>query len=430
MKEYWDNMPVQINNLKEYNQILTHSELLIKINSMIDKSNIQLDYKVYKNNINNIYKEFTDFINSNYIISDTNSVIYSYDLIDYYCNNNSLLIEFYAKGTTKIIGYIVGKKQNLFIYNNYINTIEVNFLCIIPKLRNINMATYLINVLTRETVINYNIATAHYTVARNINSPHFSEKKYYHRLINIKTLQNAEFLNSKEDTEMCINIFNKFYYTNDFNKIHLLEYYNNNNIKNYDITVIKELYEMMICYYKKIFKIFHNISFNEFYNTFTNNSFYHFIIKKDNNIISYLCFFKLESINNLKNEKYVNGYLYNMFFNDMKNNDNNIVDTNDNNIVDTNDNNIVDTNDNNNIVDTNDNNIVDKINIDKIINSLELVNEYIYNNNIFDVVTILDIFDFDYNKINLICGSGLLRYYFFNTNISITNNNLNQLITI
>ena len=56
MKEYWDNMPVQINNLKEYNQILTHSELLIKINSMIDKSNIQLDYKVYKNNINNIYK--------------------------------------------------------------------------------------------------------------------------------------------------------------------------------------------------------------------------------------------------------------------------------------------------------------------------------------------------------------------------------------
>ena len=391
MENFWDNKPVSVDVLSSPKQILSRDELYDNTNKEIENSTIQLDYTVYcEQKTPNIidYQSITEFINKHYLNNDIQSTIYTIDLIKFY-SKDCLIIEFYPKGTKTIVGYVFGRKHKISIYNNIVNTLEVNFLCIIPKLRSINIATYIINIITRECVINYNIAIAEYTVNRKIKSPYFSEKYFYHNPINISKLYQLEFLDQRNNITLYIEKFNKFKYDINFKNSHTIQYINNGidyfTKKTIDSNIIKELYEKLINYNKKTYDIFEYIDYEYYSDTFKYNDFHHFIIRNINNeITNYILIYKLECYKKIKKIKFTNGYFYNMFFNKT----------------------------------------------DDIQNSIALINEFIYNYMIFDLITIIDIFNFDYKLINFLLGNDVLRYYYFNMNMSPIYNYKNNLITL
>jgi hypothetical protein len=394
-ESFWLNKPVTISNIAP-KHILEADKLLLKINKELESNRFQLDYTVIdstdltKDKITNI----VNFINKNYITSDDDSfkLVYTDELFSFYCYN-AIIIEFYPKGKNVTIGYVIGKKSNISLYHELFESSEVNFLCVIPNLRSLGISSYMINALTREIVIRYNINTAHYTISTKIKSPHFGEKKVYHRFINIPQLFKTEFVENV-DQKLLIKTYNTFGCSNKFKSTHSVKYINDKLIddKLIDDKLIDELYDNYIRYCKDTYDIYEKIEVGEFKRSFNNKMFHHFIIYKNKEIKGYVCLFRLDSFNNNTNYGQRSGFYYYMFFNDNYNDTDNYN--------------------------------------DNLINNLEFINDYIYNNNIFDVLTFSDIFDIDYNKLKCIRGSGILRYYFYNMTCSQIQNNKNGVITI
>jgi hypothetical protein len=391
---FWLNKPVTISksNSKPKN-ILESDELLFKINKELESNRFQLDYRVIDSNdlTKDKITSIVNFINKNYITSDDDSfkLIYTDELFSFYCYN-AIIIEFYPKGKNTTIGYVIGKKSNISLYHDLFESSEVNFLCVVPNLRSLGISSYMINALTREIVIRYNINTAHYTIATKIKSPYFGEKKFYHRFINISQLFKTEFVENV-DQNLLIKAYNTFGCSNKFKSTHSVKYINDELI---DDNLIHELYDNYIRYCKNTYHIYEQITVSEFKRSFNNKIFHHFIVYKNKEIKGYVCLFRLDSFNNNTKHGQRSGFYYYMFFNDNDNNNNN-------------------NNTQNNLI-----------------NNLEFINEYIYNNNIFDVLTFSDIFDIDYNKLKCIRGTGILRYYFYNLSCSQIQNTKNGVITI
>ena len=389
-------------------QILTNDEVVIKFTNENDNSKIKLDYHVYINTRTESiidYNSLLAFINKNYLVNPTNSIVYNIDLLKFYCKE-ALVIEFYPKGKKTIVGYIFGRKHKISYVNfnnkkihnlniddsnmvdsSIADAIEANFLCIVPSLRNLNIASFMINTLKIEMIKIYNIGIAHYTVdlSRDIHIPYFSQKNFFHRLININELKKCGFINSNIDVKKYKEKYNNFLNNN----IYHVEYFNNihNNMSqvSYDINI---LYNKMMEYNIKNYDIFEYISYDIFCDNFNNSIFHHFIIKnKENEIINYVCMFKLDNINSMNKSTYKNGMVYNMFFN-----------------------------------------------MGDIINSMEIIHKYIYDNNIFDVITMMDIYNKcdhkEYELMNYSRGSGNLGYYFFNIYNTMIENSRNSIVTI
>lgn len=374
---FWLNKPVEVSD-KNITNILSSQELLDKVNKEIEVNRFQLDYNVVKSEDLIDTSHLLDFINKNYVTSEdeTFKLVYTQDLLSFYLPN-SLIVEFYPKGSKTIIGYIIGKRSDICINGKVIETSEVNFLCVIPKLRSLGISSYMINVLTREIVMRYDINTAHYTISNKIKSPHFGEKLFYHRFINIPQLFKTNFVENV-DHNMLIQAYNNFSVSTNFASKHTIRYIHNEEI---EVSLLETLYNKYIDYCKHTYKIYEHVNLEEFKNTFTNKAFHHFLVYKKNDIVAYTCMFRLDSYNADVKETQRAGFYYYMFVNDT-------------------------------------------------INELEYIHQYIYNNQLFDVITFSDIFDIDYNKLRCIRGSGVLRYYFYNMICNPIKNSENGLITI
>jgi len=394
MENFWDNKPVNVittSPIKRNKQILPIEDAFININREIENSRVKLDYVVYNESTTEVpYENITNFINKNYIVNEYRNSIYTIELIKFY-SKDCLIIEFYPPNKKTAVGYVFGRRHKISIFDNIIDTLEVNFLCIIPSLRSMNLATYMINVISRECVINYNIPTAHYTVGKEIRSPFFSEKKIYRRFINILKLYDIKYINTAYNISLYMNKLTRFLYTKDFNNLHSMQYINNNvdffSKEKFDNNsdLIKELYDKLINYNKKTYDIFECITFENYIDTHNCKDFHHFIIRNnDNKILNYFLILNIETHNKTYKRNYTNGYFYNMFFNSA----------------------------------------------DDIINSIELVNEFIYSYKLFDMTTIIDIFDIDYRLLNIYETDETLKYYFFNMMITPIMNHKNNLFTI
>lgn len=372
---FWLKQPVEINNNNnKLIKIFNNEELLNRTNFNIDKSSIKLDYIIH----NNIEDRFITFINDNYINSETNilKLIYNKELLELY--ENSLIIEFRPKGKNTMIGFIIGRKIQIQINKTIEESLEVNFLCIIPKLRKLYLAPYIINILTKESLIKYNIGIANYTIHDNIKAPYFSKKQFYHIPLNIIKLVKCKFFSDNTDLILRLIdislIYNKFE-TTDFK----LEYLCDNFVEESKVIL---LYNKLIKYYQETFSIYEYLSIEKFKLLLNNKSFHHFIIyNKEYKVISYICLFNLITLNTENNMSYNNGNVFLMFFDQIK----------------------------------------------FIQDTFDIINKYILTNNIFDIVSFTDIFPI---KIKSIPGSCILKYYLFNTNYNLVENSKNGLITI
>jgi hypothetical protein len=398
---YWANSPVKVENslsdsVNKSFQIISNDILLIKMENIIQKHPYKLNYKVNDSNLS--LDKLCDFINENYI-EESNSqykFIYTTDLLKYY-TKNSLVISFYSLQTethkSKMIGLIIGRKSELHIQDKIFDTVEANFLTLNPKVRNKNLTSLIVSILTKELILNYSIGTAHYTINNPIKAPHYSLKYYYHRMINIPTLFKSEFISTDLSTDLSpidqyIRMYNNF---KNFLPNQKILYINKKNVPDTKTTpndFIDLVCQNINSYSKFKYKIYEYIKREQLTELFESESFHHFIFLESNpdtgklEIKNYICLNELKTFNSKTNEYYLNGYIYTGFY-------------------------------------TN--------NIDVVI---EKLSQYIYTNKILDIITWSDLFDVDNSCVLAVKGSGFLKYYLYNIQIYSISNQFNGLVTL
>ena len=364
---FWSSQPLKINstNIK---QILPASQLLEKINRELDDSRIKLDYTVIDTFSDQIIHAALDFINENYVGSSTSKLLYSAQLLKYFLLD-ALLILFHPKGQQKIVGIIIGKRKKLQMEDQEFSLIDVNFLCLIKKLRNLHLAPFLIGVLTKETVTRLNVSLAYYTIGARINSPCFGKKQMYHRPIHINQLVKGGFFKSSVNQKI---------YT-DFLKTDTPTYINGSEQLP---EVVEKLDKLIINYCKTTYSVFDYKSTKE---VLSNAAFHNFIFNI-NDPTDFISLYRLDSLNK-NGEFYKNGYL---FIIALKSNE-----------------------------------------LQHIQQVFDAVAKYCYENSILDVLTLSDIFPNNiYNTLKFIPGTGLLNYYIYNMDMMPIENSKNGLVTI
>lgn len=380
MQSFWkNNHPIIVNNntINKSKQIISNDILLEKINKIIDNSNIKLEYEINSNGITNI--DILNFVNENYYEDIEHKFTYELSAIEYYVKN-SLVICYYLPNTNKtsknIIGIVIGKKSNLIIDNEKFNSIEVNFLMLKQKYRNYNLTPLILNILLKESIQKYNTSIAHYTIGNDIKSPYYCIKQYHHRMININNLIQNKFTNNNNS----INLIQKYNTFEKYLENQQLLYINKKQISE---NMIREICINIIKYSKTNYKIYEEKTIEQLTDLFNHDSFHHFIfIDKNIEIKNYICINKVIIFNNNNKSSYKNGIIYTGFYDD---------------------------------------------DINKVI---EMVSKYIYDNDIFDVITWTDFFDINNNICKSVKGSGNIKYYLYNLEMNTIKNNENGLFTI
>lgn len=258
---FWYNQPLSTFETSEKSMLLnTKRELLDQhglknINTLLK---VGMTYQIIDSDLlilkyrNPIYK----FILNNYYNNECHKIEYSIHTLHYFLQN-SIVILLYSHEKT-IIGLIIGKKTTISIYNNCIKTINVNFLCIDQCYREQSINIILIRLLIN-TAVNLDYLSAFYTVDHFLSCSSFSYKFYYHRPINIKKLQQVEFLS--ENSIFNKNLYNTYNYSKIFKQnysikkinhsdqdsldylqiVNLLNNYNNNNTSIYECMSILDI---------------------------------------------------------------------------------------------------------------------------------------------------------------------------------------------
>jgi hypothetical protein len=366
---FWVQQPVLTNQILA-KQILSPSQLLDKTDALINDCKIKLDYKGYTEIDDGLLNTAYEFISENYISSDSSRLVYSKELVQYFFKD-SILVFFTPKGQLdKYVGLIVGKRKTIYIENTPYAMIDVNFLCLVKKLRKLKLAPYLIAVLTKLSVEKLNISLAYYTISARINSPCFGKKQMYHRPVNIAHLVNSGFFKvSIPNYEL---IYNNFSNTKTAKYLH--------NIELPDKDLIENIETLLLNINTKTYNIYETVSV---YNILVNKAFHSFAFYEDNKLTDFITLFRLDS--QMKQEAtYKNGYLY---------------------IT-----------------------AIQTQSLETIINSVAKICK---ENDIVDVLTLSDIFPKEYySKIKFTPGTGILNYYIFNMDMITVENTKNGLVTI
>jgi hypothetical protein len=379
--------------------LITSQNLSNLIDFQLSSSKLKLDFKVIEPESENFkYNKILDFINENYITSNGDGNLYklnySISLFSFFAKN-SIIIEFYPKNKDKVVGYIIGKLCNLEIYNQLTKSMEVNFLCLIPQLRNLGLSLFMKNVLANECIKRYNVSIAHYTSSHDINYPIFSSKSFYHRILNIMVLKNINWLYDKNvSIKKYEKLYNTFEISDSIQTDYSILYINDLTDQNFKLD-IHSLYSKYISYCQKQFDIYDKIEENTFKSTFYNKAFHHFIIlnKTTQELEAYLCYFELNTIYTVTNTICKTGYQYFYFF---KNNDISL---------------------NSSFIELNS-------------SFVELLHQYILSNNLFDLVNYTESKNFNIQLIKLVKGSSQLKYFLFNKKINTIKPSNNGLVTI
>jgi hypothetical protein len=382
---YWSNKPVKINSKTSHEQIISNKDLhkLITNDDTLKKFNLNVDYNVLENPESLPYEkkvQIVDFINTNYKSkSDTISLVYTLDILNYFLTSETLIIEYYPSNRNVQIGLIIGKKEELMVNGIREFYIEVNFLCLNESLRNLHASSIMINILTKECIERFNIGIAHYTIGKEIKSPSFCCKQMFHRPINVNNLVHCGFFGDS-DLLTLIEKYNTWG-ANDAKK-HNLMYLNGDVPESSD-----EIFDNLVEFRNKEYKIHDRISKKDILKTFSNKAFHHFMFRSTNDashkIDSYFCFFDLKSVNNGTGEVYTNGVLLRYYITNTKTN---------------------------------------------VSRLLEEVSKKCYEMGNFDTLTIHDSFRYKFK--NWLVGSGKLKYYIFNQEINNIEPFENGLVTI
>lgn len=388
--DYWKSNPLIVNDdIVKPRQILSNEKVLKKVQSDIDSHKYKLYYTVNDPHITS--EILCNFIKENYINSSDDIFIFDYkpELIDYY-KTDSLVLCFYPTAELeldKMIGIIIAKKCKLLLIDEQFDATETNFLCLKLKYRGKSLAPLMISILLKEKILRYSTCISHYTINSPINSPNYGLKYYYHRPLNLNPLIETEFI-----SEVTNFIKNKFIYENFTNYLtdQKILYYNYEKcITEPDDNFIKLIVDNLNFYKKTFYSVYELNTFEQIKQLFYNGSFHHFIFyqideKNTFKIKNYICLSETKTINKKNNSYYLNGLIY-LLFNE---NEPNIL--------------------------------------------IETLSWFIIQNNIksFDLISWSHFFNLNLDICKAIKGTGFLKYYLFNMQISPIPSELIGLITL
>jgi N-myristoyl transferase len=379
---FWKNKPLCVQtNVSVCTELSSRQELIRQVDESISASKFLLDYNVVNLEDVNVQTQMCEFVNKNYITSSSDITLhYSQGLFNYFCGQNNVAIAFYSKHKT-MVGFIVGCKRCIVTraqesgWRDH-DSIEVNFLCLVEQLRSLHVSSHMISILSRECLKRFDtVNSAIYTIGKNINSPFFSAKTYYHRSLNTYKMVKTHLLSPDER-----HTRRMFHYKQpDIQVVHL------KNINENTLMYIKEKIEEYetthydIFYRKSYAEMFHN----ECFNCFT-------IMSRDGDITDCVLMYRLDTASTQDINTFCKGgYLYSYFFS--------------------------------------------KDTISHKFNVLESIANYCKQHDIFDMITIMDPFgltDKEYLDGKYIRGTGYLNYYYYNMNIYSIRPDKNGLVTI
>ena len=110
-----------------------------------------------------------------------------------------------VKCNNRLVASICGIPMMLNIYNKIIDAIEINFLCIHPKLRQKRLAPVMIREVTRRTNL-HNIWQAFYTGEKDLPNC-LTSYNYYHRPLNIPKLVDLGFIECPKKISQPLSLF-------------------------------------------------------------------------------------------------------------------------------------------------------------------------------------------------------------------------------
>lgn len=389
IKSFWKYKPliVQEGHNLPFGTILDKIKLQDQIQKDIDSSKINFDYSIQECIESTAVLEF---INTNYITKgSTLKLKYSRELYTYFCDGKTICIAFYHK--TNMVGFIVGKIVKVYVNGLEIDTLEVNFLCLLPQLRSLHASSYMISILSKICLEKFDVVSAVYTVGKKLTIPSFCTKHYYHRPLNITKMISVGLINNSYDTTVSRKVYGTFNYKkSDLVK---MEYYNNcteSKLTDPNSFISHEIPQKLMSYNKKTFTIFDIKSQSSINGFFNNDAFHTFVFKNETGCITdMVTIYNLDTINVTCGESCRNGYVYCYFF--------------------------------------------DNDNTSYQFDILERICQYCTENNIFDMITVVDCFGLcekEYYTNKFLKGSGSLCYYFYNAQISQVCPKANGLVTI
>uniref|UniRef100_A0A6C0H6G7 glycylpeptide N-tetradecanoyltransferase n=1 Tax=viral metagenome TaxID=1070528 RepID=A0A6C0H6G7_9ZZZZ len=397
---FWKNKPVKIRPQSPVTTIKSGEELVKMVSDEITNSKIQLDYQLI-NMCDTELQPIIEFINKNYMNNNSDHMLsYNTDMIKFFLGDpkNSLVLAFYPRTSNnsnkKIVGVVCGSKHKLCIRGKDSDSFEcmdINFLCVAKQLRKIHVSSYIINIITRECVERFGVICAGYTTGVTLKIPHFSKKWYYHRLINIdKTIQ-TQLFSEEFDSEVIRKVYNTFNYQTVFKRQHALEYHGraNGTAPNCFIQKLASITQALQNYCHTNYDVYFEKTLTEIQKIFDNPNFHVFLVMRDNQITDFVSLFNIDTMCLDNGETCRNGYLYYYYF-------------------------------------SNDS-------LDHKQNVLEMIAEYCYQHNIFDLLTVCDPFgvsSHEYKTIKFLRGTGSLNYYMYNMKMHKILNENNGLVTI
>lgn len=379
---FWSNKPLKLEN--DCKQILSNTELLNFVTKELDSSKIKLDYKIMDTTKPEITKQIVTFINNNYF-----SYYYTESLFLYFLGDESISIAFYPVGKKEMIGFICCSKKKLQIQNSYNNKIltglEVNFLCLNQRLRNLHVSSHMINILTKEAVLRYNdgFDCAYYTTGTKLNTTHFCNKEYYYRPLNIDKLLDMKMLNETFQSISKKKVYTSFSYNKNLFTNKTLEFYNGNGCDN---NLLHDVYNKISVNNYEIYDI---KTVEDLQRMFGSKDFYIIVLKRDDTITDVIILFRLDIYYKKTKQLCKNGFIY---------------------------------------IHSYEHNILDYKK-----HLLEYIFSYLYHNNTFDSITITDLFniiDKEYHNMKFIKEYSTLYYYMYNMSFNYITPQKNGLITI
>ena len=359
-------------------QNLSDQVALDKINKELEAAKIKLDYTVLEgaDTSPEKRKELLAFINQNYLTTEYSRIEYSASILDYYLRDSLALI-FHPKGRhDTMIGLIIARRKNLQIYDTVSNISEASFLCLVPKLRSLHLAPYIIGVLVRESVLKLDNSRAYYTISDPIKSPSFGRKYVYYRPVNIDITIKFNILSPNENKKLLKNKYN------NFTDIHSLKYVSGIE----DSELVASIQEKILDYSKKTYVIFDHKPKEDIEAILRCPAFHTFLFYNEGALQDIICMNEVKVL--LYNgEYYKMGYIYMNVFSDYSTK-----------------------------------------HIRRIIDS---VAAYCLKHKVVDNIAVLDNFPIDnYTDVNFFKVESSLAYYIYNMNTAPVDNKKNGIIMI
>jgi hypothetical protein len=375
-------------------QVLDFDVLSKTIKTEIKNAKFQLDYETVDTSNEFAINEISQFIRKNYGEKrNDHALLYSTDLIRYFAQD-CLTLCFYPKGKKQIVGVIMGKRTNVRIKNNAtfheFLGIDVDFLCLVKPLRKLHISPYMINVLTISCIKKYQgqVKCAFYTSGKRLDAENFGEKCYYHRPIVFDNLLECFLLDESMDTKTCRTVYGTFSYVPRHFVNKEIVYFRGSCDKRMPIGDMVDLQYKIENYANRMYHVYTVKTIQDLQHMFRNPAFHHFVFKRDGCITDYVCMFELQTACLSNSQSCDNGYVYVMFFERLEDSYKASV--------------------------------------------LEKVCEICSTEGVFDMVTVLDMFDDsdEYRSSKLLKGTGALYFYMYNVNMSNVLPSKNGIVTI